>query len=338
MSVVIPTVLMTALMIAGLAVLSTSALDARWDLSEAVHSLLDRSHDGIDTKIVPANPSTIGVVPLQVTLRNEGRTGLGQFSKWDLVLHVQERSGLRATYFTYTRDPSPGPNQWTVKGTYLDAETLTPQIVDPRLLNPGEEMIVLINPDPPLGACAYAKAIFATPNGVLAEALFQGVQGVEDGTVTLNPTDGWNEKNADTLVALGTFPLVETSDDDWLLVEPLGGPPGFFISLQFDQTVPTGCIVSVKVHIEHWEDLGFNSGELIWEIGGGTLSSPTVFSSTIPTVLDGQTNEAVIEWNVTTWIDTPAKANDLKLKMVNNSTNASKKSNVDHVSVVVEYN
>ena len=157
-------------------------------------------------------------------------------------------------------------------------------------------------------------------------------------SLTKNIIEGYYEKDANTLSVLGLLADVQTSDDSYLLIDTTGGTPGYFVSLEFDGTVPGGAtIVSVKVYIEHAEDNGFAAGELVWEVGTGTLSSPTVLGSTTPTMLKTSPNqEAVVEWDVSTIIDTVAEVNDLKVKMVNSSTNG-KKSNIDHAYVVVEY-
>ena len=155
--------------------------------------------------------------------------------------------------------------------------------------------------------------------------------------LTLALTDGYDSKNATFLVADGSFAQISSSNDDWWQLDTSGGTPAYFVSLQFDQTVPTGSTInSVKVYIEHWEDNGFKNGQLAWEVGTGTLSSPTVLGTTTPTVLNGSNNEAVVEWIVTAWIDTVAEANDMKIKIINNSTNG-KKVNIDHVYAVVNY-
>ena len=156
-------------------------------------------------------------------------------------------------------------------------------------------------------------------------------------TVTLNVTEGWNSKDSKNLSTQLLLTNIQTSNDVWFDKDMSGGAPAYFISLEFDQTVPSGAtITSVKVYIEHWENNGFLDGELAWEVGGGTLSSPSSLQSTTPTILLGSGNEAVVEWDVTSSIDTAAEANDLKVKITNNST-VGKKNSVDHVYVVVEY-
>ena len=156
-------------------------------------------------------------------------------------------------------------------------------------------------------------------------------------TITLDATDGWDQKDSKSLASEGTLSIITSSNDDWYQTDTPGGSPGYFLSVEFDQTVPVGAtIVSTKVYIEHFEDSGFKSGDLGWEVGTGTLTSPTILSSTTPAVLNGSGNEAVVLWDVSAWIDTEAEANDIKVKVINNSTNG-KKTNLDHIYVVVEY-
>ena len=192
----------------------------------------------------------------------------------------------------------------------------------------------------PSAAGSYSTAVGlnggTTLLRVLATVAATYASGGVPTNLTLNPTDGWDEKNAVGLVADGSFALISSSDNTYFLVDTPGGTPGYFMSVQFDQTVPTGATVnSVNVYIEHYEDNGFKAGEVTWEVGTGSVSSPTVLGSTIPTVLNSS-GEAVVAWDVSTIIDTVAEANDMKVKIVNNSTNG-KKVYIDHVYVVVNY-
>ena len=155
--------------------------------------------------------------------------------------------------------------------------------------------------------------------------------------ITLDATDAYDEKNLVYLLAEATLSDITISDDVYFQLDSPGGTPGYFLSVQYDQTVPTGATInSVKIYIEHWEDSGYGSGQMTWEVGTGTLSGPTVLGSTIPTVLTKEINQAVVEWDVSSIIDTEAEANDIKVKIINNSTNG-KKVYVDHVYVIVNY-
>ncbi len=67
--------------------------------------------------------------------------------------------------------------------------------------------------------------------------------------LTLNLTDGWDNKDSDVLTTLGTFNLIQNTDNSWLLVDST-----YWTSFQFDGTAPGGVTInSVKVYVEHWE-------------------------------------------------------------------------------------
>jgi streptogramin lyase len=46
-------------------------------------------------------------------------------------------------------------------------------VVDAGILNPGEEMVVLAKPSPPVTAGTYDRAVFATPSGAVAKVIFR---------------------------------------------------------------------------------------------------------------------------------------------------------------------
>lgn len=149
--------------------------------------------------------------------------------------------------------------------------------------------------------------------------------------VRLYATDGWDQKNQKTLVQDGKLYLAQGSDDQRGAVEA-----GFFVSYEF-QGIPSSAVVDeVKLYVEHHEEEGIAANPLLWAAGGGLLTDPTTLVSQSPTVLSGPANEATIEWNVKTWINTAARVNDLKLRVRNNASNG-KKTNNDRVYVVVTY-
>ena len=92
-------------------------------------------------------------------------------------------------------------------------------------------------------------------------------------------------------VAEGQLSIVRSSNNDWFQIDTPDGTSGYWLSFQYDQTVPGGSTInSVNVYVEHYEDSGFNSGEMSWEVGGEVLTSPSVLGSTTPTVLTGTAN------------------------------------------------
>jgi hypothetical protein len=110
----------------------------------------------------------------------------------------------------------------------------------------------------------------------------------------------------------------------------------FFISHEC-QGIPSSAVIdSTKLYIEHHEEEGISTNPLIWAAGGGSLTSLTTLVSQSPAVLPGPGAEATVEWNVSPWINTAARVNDLKLTVRNNAGNGKKTRN-DRVYVIVTY-
>ena len=147
------------------------------DITSSWTTVQERSQDESDTKITGPIGLTVSATStsVQITLANKGKTALGEFADWDVIFEIQKSPGLGISYLAYTENASPGADQWTVKGIYLDASALTDEIVDLGVLNPGEEMIVLANPSTPLVANTYDRATFVVPDGVNAKVIFEVV-------------------------------------------------------------------------------------------------------------------------------------------------------------------
>ena len=146
------------------------------DFTDSWTSLQSRSEQRADTKITgPINLSVSATSTIQITIVNKGNVALGQFSDWDVIFEIQQAPGLGIAYLKHTSNASPGANQWSVQGIYLNASSTTPEIVDPGVLNPGEEMIVLANPSPSVIPNTHDRATFVTPNGVPSKVIFEVV-------------------------------------------------------------------------------------------------------------------------------------------------------------------
>jgi hypothetical protein len=97
-------------------------------------------------------------------VENTGHTKLASFSQWDVFVNYFDISV--ATYSTkwlqYT-DGTPGDNEWQKAAIYVNGQ---PEVFEPGILNPGEEMVIDANLNPSLVISTDADVIIATPNGV----------------------------------------------------------------------------------------------------------------------------------------------------------------------------
>ena len=150
---------------------------------------------------------------------------------------------------------------------------------------------------------------------------------------TLTVLDGWDAKNSDTLVNLGTVSQVQTSDDTRFETEP---PASSYTSFQFsDLTLPGGStITSVVIHVEHHQEADF-TGSVTWRVGTGWPPG-TEWGNTAATLRVGVGSETTDTWDVTSLVTTPTRVNDMELVIENNSTNG-KKTNADYIYAVVQW-
>ena len=107
-----------------------------------------------------------------MALANSGQTKLSDFSRWDVIVQYYDDGGsYHVRWLPYT-DGNPSDNEWTVKGIYLNAGSQTPEVFEPGLLNPGEEMITEAKLSPSVGVETTNLVITSTPNGIPASITF----------------------------------------------------------------------------------------------------------------------------------------------------------------------
>jgi len=163
-------------------------------------------------------------------------------------------------------------------------------------------------------------------------------------TITVNPAppkiekltvlDGYNQRNRKTLSTDGKTNLVQSSDDTRGQIDP-----GSYTSYDFsDLSIPAdAAIKSVAVRLEHFEDEGFAQKKLVWSVGTGWPTKPVVWASINAPVHKGQSNEAVDSWDVTSVVDTREKINSLQLQVKNNEYVAKRKTLIDYIYVLIEW-
>jgi hypothetical protein len=79
---------------------------------------------------------------------------------------VQSQSGS-VSYLNYRGSNPLGDNEWTVTGIYIN--TGNPEVFDPGILDPGEQMIVAIQLNPEISSGEACRITISTPNGINAQ-------------------------------------------------------------------------------------------------------------------------------------------------------------------------
>lgn len=153
-------------------------------------------------------------------------------------------------------------------------------------------------------------------------------------TSVLTVVDGYNKESKKNLSAEGITDIIQSSDNNRLETKF-----GLYISFDFsDASIPAGAkIISVVFYVEHFEQEQFPSGKLQWDIGTDWPDNPTILASTNAPVRNGQQNEAIDSWDVTSFVSTSEKVDSLQLRVSNNDNTGRRKTFADHIYAVVEW-
>jgi len=120
-----------------------------------------------------------GALVVRLTLKNIGQTALGDFPRWDVIVqyYAEQFQPYVIRRLAYT-DGLPGDNEWTVEGIFKDAQTGTPEVFDPGILSPGEEVRIRLTLVPSAGLATRNWAIVTTANGISTELMFTIFKGL----------------------------------------------------------------------------------------------------------------------------------------------------------------
>jgi len=144
------------------------ALILSWQAWEA--QLEERTRTGI-TPLQSETKSNGSVVEL--VLENTGQTKMADFDQWDVIVHYESVQGPVVDWVPHEEVAADGDkDEWSVTGVYLEAADLTPEIDDPGIANPGEDVILRLQLHPPVKVNTTNLATVATPNGIGATTVF----------------------------------------------------------------------------------------------------------------------------------------------------------------------
>jgi len=163
----------TALIVIGILIvailgLSSQALSAQTSISQNTQLLLQQEGERARTNLgvigAAASPDGSSV---QMTLKNSGSSRIYDFTQWDVFLQYSDGETQQVNWYGYGVEA----NQWN-EIIYQDAATLAPEVIEPGILNPGEEIVVTVNISPPVGTGTTNQVTIATSNGITASAVF----------------------------------------------------------------------------------------------------------------------------------------------------------------------
>jgi len=172
METAITALIVISLLVLSILMVTERSLSAQATFSESLRQMQDGIEERSRTSITPIKAETkASGATVEITLKNTGNTKLADFRQWDVILEYDTGGGWQTRWFSYTAS-SPASNQWTVANIYLSADALTPEIFEPKIFNPGEEMVIQVNVSPAVGSPTANWATLATPNGISASTVF----------------------------------------------------------------------------------------------------------------------------------------------------------------------
>ena len=166
METAIVAIMCIVLIVLGGMTMSQSFLSSADSSMVGVEGLSVREGEVMRTELAPLTANVgPGGKSLEVALRNSGQVKLASFNKWDVIIQYYGSGAYHVAWFPYAGG-TPGDNEWTVQGIYLNAENQTAEVFEPGILNPGEEMVIEARVNPPVSDNSTGDVVISTPNGV----------------------------------------------------------------------------------------------------------------------------------------------------------------------------
>ncbi len=144
-------------------------------IGETVKESSDLYGEIARTELTSLNVSVISAgATVDWSVGNIGQTQFREYADWDVVITYQDSAGagLQVQYLTYTTNASPAAGEWTVTGVYRDAGTLTAEVFNPGIVDPGEEFIIRVELSPSIATPTTNTITLAVENGVTVSAQF----------------------------------------------------------------------------------------------------------------------------------------------------------------------
>jgi hypothetical protein len=153
-----------ALMIVSVVTMTMNTLQSTAQLSDTWKAMQERAASIQRTEIVSLPPDNYYGGIIELTVKNAGQINISDFAHWDVIV---EEQGASAGYIDFSSDYPPASNQWAVQAIYISNNQ--PEVFDLNILNPGEEMVVGINPGEGIEVGESLKITLATSDGVTSQ-------------------------------------------------------------------------------------------------------------------------------------------------------------------------
>ncbi len=135
--------------------------------TQQLQHVLARDQAILKTSLTTLGSDVSGENTVYATLRNSGQIKLADFEHWDVIVQYTEHdtSARIVSWLPYVTG-TPGDNQWTVNGIYINAGSLDDEVFEPGILNPSEEIVIRVRVSPRIAHHSNNQVVVSTPNGI----------------------------------------------------------------------------------------------------------------------------------------------------------------------------
>jgi hypothetical protein len=172
METVVSALIVIALLILAIVGLAQVSISSQASIAQSAGLMQERTGDRARTNITSLGAQTSvldGTTDaVQITLKNSGSTKLSDWAQWDVILQYTNATNNPTVKWYPAGD---GSNQWSAT-IYSNASTQNPEVIEPDIFDPGEEMVITVKVSPSVGEGTANLAVIATPNGITASTVF----------------------------------------------------------------------------------------------------------------------------------------------------------------------
>ena len=126
----------------------------------------------IRTELTPVSTNLTadaGGDPLQIILKNTGQTKMADFDKWDIIVQYYDDAGNYHVQWLPFVNGTNAVYEWDVGWIELNGG---PELFDPGVLDPGEEIMIKTRLFPLVGPNTTSMVTISTPSGVTCSTYF----------------------------------------------------------------------------------------------------------------------------------------------------------------------
>jgi hypothetical protein len=169
METAIVSLICIALIVFGGMTMSRGFITSVDSTAQALDKMGQRDAKILRTELSPVSAVLVASNVLNVAMTNTGQTKLADFEKWDVIVQYYDTDQvLHVVWLPYTTGV-PGDNQWRTFGIRMNGQ---PEVFEPGILNPGEEITLQLVLSPDVGRNTTNQVVISTGNGIPASIVF----------------------------------------------------------------------------------------------------------------------------------------------------------------------